>query len=81
MEEHYLKIIDGDVECLDCIDEVERLCEDVKLPRNLKAIDIPEEAIKPMSISVMDQTRLLVNNPREVTQEDAFNIYTEAWSR
>lgn len=65
----------------DCIAEVERLSEDLKLPRNLKAIDIPESAIKPMSVSVMDQTRLLVNNPREVTQEDAFNIYTEAWSR
>ncbi len=65
----------------DCISEVEKLCEDVKLPRNLKAIDIPEDAIKPMSVSVMDQTRLLVNNPREVTQEDAFNIYTEAWNR
>ena len=65
----------------DCIAEVEKLCEDVKLPRNLKAIDIPESAIEPMSVSVMDQQRLLVNNPREVTQEDAFRIYTEAWSR
>ncbi len=65
----------------DCITEVERLCVDVKLPRNLKAIDIPESAIQPMSVSVMDQTRLLVNNPREVTQKDAFDIYTEAWGR
>ena len=65
----------------DCIAEVERLSEDVKLPRNLKAIDIPEDAIKPMSVSVMDQTRLLVNNPREVTQADAFDIYTEAYNR
>jgi len=65
----------------DCIAEVEKLSEDVKLPRNLKAIDIPEDAIKPMSVSVMDQTRLLVNNPREVTQADAFDIYTEAYNR
>lgn len=65
----------------DCIEEVERLSGDLQLPRNLKAIDIPESAIEPMSISVMDQTRLLVNNPREVTQEDAFAIYTEAYSR
>ncbi len=65
----------------DCITEVEKLCVDVKLPRNLKAIDIPESAIQPMSVSVMDQTRLLVNNPREVTQKDAFDIYTEAWGR
>jgi alcohol dehydrogenase class IV len=65
----------------DCIAEVERLSEDVKLPRNLKAVDIPEDAIKPMSISVMEQTRLLVNNPREVTQADAFELYTEAYNR
>ena len=65
----------------ECIAEIERLSEDLKLPRNLKAIDIPEDAIKPMSVSVMDQTRLLINNPREVTQADAFDIYTEAYSR
>ena len=65
----------------DCISEVEKLCVDVNLPRNLKAIDIPEAAIEPMSFSVMDQQRLLVNNPREVSREDAFKIYTEAWGR
>jgi len=65
----------------DCISEIERLSSDLNLPKNLKAIDIPESAIKPMSISVMDQTRLLVNNPREVTQQDAFDIYTEAYNR
>lgn len=64
-----------------CIAEIEKLSSDLNLPKNLKAIDIPESAIKPMSISVMDQTRLLVNNPREVTQQDAFDIYTEAYNR
>lgn len=65
----------------DCISEVEALSVDLKLPRNLKAIDIPESAIKPMSVSVMGQTRLLVNNPREISQADAFDIYTEAYHR
>jgi len=27
----------------------------------------------------MKQTRLLVNNPREVTESDALNIYHAAW--
>jgi len=27
----------------------------------------------------MKQTRLLVNNPREVTENDALNIYESAW--
>ncbi|MBI9106500.1 MAG: iron-containing alcohol dehydrogenase [Spirochaetales bacterium] len=80
---HVAELLTGKtgVDWQDCIAEVERLSEDVKLPRNLKAIDIPEDAIGPMSVSVMDQTRLLVNNPREVTQADAFDIYTEAYNR
>ncbi len=27
----------------------------------------------------MKQTRLLVNNPRELTENDALNIYEAAW--
>ena len=80
---HVAELISGrsGADWKDCISEVESLSEDLKLPRNLKAIDIPEDAIKPMSVSVMDQTRLLVNNPREVSQQDAFDIYTEAYNR
>lgn len=65
----------------DCISEIEALSRDLGLPENLKAIDIPEAAIEQMSISVMDQTRLLVNNPREITQKDAFDLYTEAYNK
>jgi len=64
-----------------CIEEIERLSKDLNMPKNLREYGIPESAIQPMSISVMDQTRLLVNNPREITQKDAFEIYTEAFSR
>jgi len=64
-----------------CISEIENLSEELELPRNLKEYGIPESAIKSMSVSVMDQTRLLVNNPRKITQEDAFSIYSEAYSR
>jgi len=27
----------------------------------------------------MKQTRLLVNNPRQINEEDALNIYKSAW--
>ena len=37
------------------------------------------EARKKMASDAMKQTRLLVNNPREVTENDALNIYEEAW--
>ena len=32
-----------------------------------------------MAKDAMKQTRLLVNNPREVTEKDALNIYQTAW--
>jgi alcohol dehydrogenase class IV len=32
-----------------------------------------------MASDAMKQTRLLVNNPREVTEKDALNIYEAAW--
>lgn len=32
-----------------------------------------------MAADAMLQTRLLVNNPREVTEADALAIYRQAW--
>jgi alcohol dehydrogenase class IV len=32
-----------------------------------------------MASDAMKQTRLLVNNPREVTEADALNIYKATW--
>ena len=49
------------------------------MPSKLRELDIPKEACVKMAKESMKQTRLLVNNPREVTEEDAFNIYTAAW--
>jgi len=65
----------------DCIAEVEALSADLQLPRNLAAVNIPDSALEPMSVSVMDQTRLLVNCPRPVTQADALELYTQAGNR
>ena len=44
-----------------------------------KKIDIPKEAIDKMSESAMTVTRLLKNNPREITITDAKNIYMMAY--
>jgi alcohol dehydrogenase class IV len=48
------------------------------LPR-LRDYDIEESAITVLAQDAMKQTRLLVNNPREVTLEDATAIYQAAW--
>jgi len=44
-----------------------------------REVDIPKEACEKMARDAMKQTRLLVNNPREVTEKDALNIYQSAW--
>jgi len=65
--------------CNDFIDRLENLSSLLNLPSKLRELDIPKEACVKMAKESMKQTRLLVNNPREVTEEDAFNIYTAAW--
>ena len=49
------------------------------LPQKLREVNIPKNACEKMARDAMKQTRLLVNNPREVTQADALNIYQSAW--
>jgi len=49
------------------------------LPATLSKIDIPREAIPRMAESAMKIQRLLVNNPREVTMQDAIGIYNNAY--
>jgi alcohol dehydrogenase class IV len=49
------------------------------LQPNLRAMDIPEEVLPKLASDAMNQTRLLVNNPREVTEADALAIYRAAY--
>ena len=65
--------------CNDFIDRLENLSLLLNLPSKLRELDIPKDACVKMAKESMKQTRLLVNNPREVTEEDAFNIYNAAW--
>ena len=65
--------------CNDFIDRLENLSSLLNLPSKLRELDIPKDACVKMAKESMKQTRLLVNNPREVTEEDAFNIYNTAW--
>ncbi len=65
--------------CAEFIDKIEDLSKRLGLPQKLREVDIPKEACEKMASDAMKQTRLLVNNPREVTQIDALNIYKSAW--
>lgn len=61
------------------IDFLEALAVKVKAPRKLREIGIAKEATTELAEAAMLQTRLLDNNPREVTLADAQRIYDAAW--
>ena len=65
--------------CAEFIDKLESLSKKLGLPQKLREVDIPKNACEKMAKDAMKQTRLLVNNPREVTEKDALNIYESAW--
>ena len=61
------------------IDKMQDLSDRLGLPQRLRDVDIPQSACEEMAREAMKQTRLLVNNPREVTEADALHIYQSAW--
>ena len=60
----------------DCLESLSRSCG---LQQRLRDVGIAREALPMMARDAMNQTRLLVNNPRPVTEADALSIYEAAW--
>lgn len=60
------------------IDGVEQLSRGLGLPHTLREVGIGPEALPKLASDAMNQTRLLVNNPRVLTEPDALAIYTAA---
>lgn len=65
--------------CHEFINRLEKLSASLNLPQRLREVNIPQSACKKMAVEAMKQTRLLVNNPRQINEEDALNIYNSAW--
>lgn len=61
------------------IDALASLSARLGLPPRLRDVGIPQDALPRMAQDAMKQTRLLVNNPRPVTEADALAIYEKAW--
>lgn len=55
------------------------LAQRLNLPPRLRDVGIPEDALPRMAADAMKQQRLLVNNPRPVSEADALDIYRAAW--
>jgi alcohol dehydrogenase class IV len=60
------------------IEAIAALSRDVGLPKHLSEVGVPRAAIPRLAADAMRQTRLLVNNPRPVTEADAVAIYEAA---
>ena len=65
--------------CAAFIDALTDLAARLGMQTRLREVDIPEDAIAKLAADAMLQTRLLVNNPREVGERDALGIYRAAW--
>ncbi|MCY1246644.1 Lactaldehyde reductase [compost metagenome] len=54
------------------------LAGDLGLPTRLRDVGISEGDVSLLACDAMKQTRLLINNPREVNFDDAVSLYQEA---
>ena len=61
------------------VDFIYRLAAAVGIPDKLTALGIPQSAVDGMAKAAMQVQRLLKNNPREVTEQDARDIYNSLY--
>jgi alcohol dehydrogenase class IV len=60
------------------VDALAAICRDCGVPASLAEVGVTEADLTRLSEDALKQTRLLVNNPRAVTYQDAYAIYSEA---
>ena len=61
------------------VDFIYRLAAAVGIPDKLTTLGIPQTAVDGMAKAAMQVQRLLKNNPREVTEQDAKDIYNSLY--
>jgi alcohol dehydrogenase class IV len=63
------------------VEALASICRDCRVPATLAEVGVHERDLDRLAADAMKQTRLLVNNPRELTLNDARSIYTAALHR
>ncbi|MEC1180691.1 iron-containing alcohol dehydrogenase [Metasolibacillus meyeri] len=62
-----------------CVEELQRLVEDVGIPSSLQGFGINEEALTSLTEDATKQTRLLARSPMALEKEDIYAIYKAAY--
>ncbi len=55
------------------------LAADIGIPTHLRELGVPKEALEGLATATMNVTRLLANNPKELTLDDVRGIWENAW--
>lgn len=74
-----LASLEGQARVSALCDALAQLSVDSGLPHRLRDVGISKDWIPRLARDAMNQTRLLVNNPRPITEEDALSIYHAAY--
>lgn len=75
----HLEAVDQSRRLSGFIEGLTRLPTRLNLPVRLRDVGIPKDGLYLLAENAMEQTRLLVNNPRAVSLADAVKIYEDAW--
>lgn len=67
------------VSCDIFIEEIEGIISKVGLPKTLREQNIPKADLPMLANDAILQQRLLINNPKDVSQKDALSIYKAAY--
>ena len=84
-EAHYSELADlvcppgSERSCKSLIARLEEIAAETGIETRLRDVGISQADIDRLADDAMLQTRLLVNNPRELSREDARAIYAAAW--
>jgi alcohol dehydrogenase class IV len=61
------------------VQKIRELIKACGIPATLKEVNVPESAVPKMAVDAVKIQRLLKNNPREITEQDAIDIYKAAY--
>ena len=68
----------AEVKCEAFVQAMEALVVATGIPRTLREVGVEAHHLPMLASDAMKQTRLLINNPREMTEQCAFDIYQAA---